>query len=227
MACRRRDGARWSATYLSWSTSPTSVRPPSRPSAEACSSGSASPTRSSTTLPCCSSTNRPPASTRAPASSCVSCSASCARRARRSSSAPTSSHTLPELEELCTSVTIIVRGRVLASGRVADIEARMRAGAVLRTRVLGDEPAIEAAAAFFTADPIVVAVERHDDGWLGLGFRGGDAESAALLARAVGSGHSIATYARAASDLEELFLQVTAREAAGDDAGQTPTEDAR
>jgi ABC-2 type transport system ATP-binding protein len=138
-----------------------------------------------------------------------------------------SSHILPELEELCTSVTIIDRGRVLASGRVVDIEARLRAGAVLRTRVLGDGPAIEAAAAFFTADPTVVAVERHDDGWLELAFRGDDAESAALLARAVGRGHSIATYARAASDLEELFLQVTAREAAGDDAGQTPTEGAR
>ncbi len=43
-----------------------------------------------------------------------------------------SSHILPELEEICTSVVIIDRGRVLAQGRVADIEARLRVGAVLR-----------------------------------------------------------------------------------------------
>ena len=50
-----------------------------------------------------------------------------------------SSHILPELEELCTSVAIIDRGQVLAQGRVADIERRLRVGAVFRARVLGDE----------------------------------------------------------------------------------------
>jgi ABC-2 type transport system ATP-binding protein len=125
-----------------------------------------------------------------------------------------SSHILPELEELCTSVTIIDHGRVLASGRVADIEARLRAGAVLRVRVLGDLAAHEAAAAFFRTDPLVASVESHVDGWIELAFTGDDDASAALLARAVGSGHRIAVYSRAASDLEELFLQVTSREAA-------------
>jgi ABC-2 type transport system ATP-binding protein len=43
-----------------------------------------------------------------------------------------SSHILPELEELCTSVAIIDRGQVLAQGRVAEIERRLRFGAVLR-----------------------------------------------------------------------------------------------
>src|SRR5207253_10019094 len=46
-----------------------------------------------------------------------------------------SSHILPELEELCTSVAIVDRGQVLAQGRVADIERRLRVGAVLRVRV--------------------------------------------------------------------------------------------
>src|SRR3970282_653391 len=42
-----------------------------------------------------------------------------------------SSHILPELEELCTSVAIVDRGRVLASGRIADIGRRVRGGAGL------------------------------------------------------------------------------------------------
>ena len=49
-----------------------------------------------------------------------------------------SSHILPELEELCTSVAIVDRGQVLAQGRVADIERRLRFGAVLRVRVLAE-----------------------------------------------------------------------------------------
>ena len=37
-----------------------------------------------------------------------------------------SSHILPELEELCSSVAIVDQGKVLAQGRVADIERRLR-----------------------------------------------------------------------------------------------------
>ncbi len=122
-----------------------------------------------------------------------------------------SSHILPELEEVCTSVTIIDRGHVLASGRVSDIEARLRAGAVLRVRVLGGEDALDAASGFFAAQRGVAAVERLADDTLELAFAGDDAATADLLAGAIRAGHTLVTFARAASDLEELFLQVTSR----------------
>jgi ABC-2 type transport system ATP-binding protein len=125
-----------------------------------------------------------------------------------------SSHILPELEELCTSVAIVDRGAVLAHGKVADIERRLRAGAVLRVRVVGGGEAIEAARTHFAADPRVASAAILDDGTVELGFRGDDAQSARLLAAAVGAGIQISSFARAASDLEELFLQVTAREPA-------------
>ena len=48
-----------------------------------------------------------------------------------------SSHILPELEELCTSVAIVDRGQVLAQGRVADIER----AAALRGRPARPAPA--------------------------------------------------------------------------------------
>jgi ABC-2 type transport system ATP-binding protein len=121
-----------------------------------------------------------------------------------------SSHILPELEELCTSLAIIDHGRVLADGRIADIEERLRAGAVLHVRVLGDEQALADAEAWFGARSDVASAASRDDGVLEIGFRGDDAASAALLAAAVASGHRIVSFARAASDLEELFLQVTA-----------------
>jgi hypothetical protein len=50
------------------------------------------------------------------------------------------------------------------------------------------------------------------DGTIELGFRGDDAASARLLAASVAAGLPIVSFARAASDLEELFLQVTAQE---------------
>ena len=119
-----------------------------------------------------------------------------------------SSHILPELEELCTSVAIVDRGQVLAQGRVADIEKRLRFGAVLRVRLLLDE-AQATGRDWFAADPDVASAVILPDGTIELGFRGDDAASARLLAAAVASGLSIVSFARAASDLEELFLQVT------------------
>ncbi len=120
-----------------------------------------------------------------------------------------SSHILPELEELCTSVAIIDRGLVLAQGRVADIERRLRFGAVLRVRLLLEGEALDAARDRFAADPDVASAVVLEDGTIELGFRGDDEATARLLASSIAAGLPILSFARAASDLEELFLQVT------------------
>jgi hypothetical protein len=98
---------------------------------------------------------------------------------------------------------------VLAQGRVSDIERRLRFGAVLRVRVLAEGDALETARTRFAADPDVATAVLLEDGTIELGFRGDDAASARLLATVVGEGMPIVSFARAASDLEELFLQVT------------------
>jgi ABC-2 type transport system ATP-binding protein len=120
-----------------------------------------------------------------------------------------SSHILPELEELCTSLAIIDRGLVLAQGSLAEIEARLRVGAVLRVRVLGDATAVIAARDHLAADASVVAAEIVGDDVVEIGFTGDDDGAARLLAGSVAAGIRIVSFARAASDLEELFLQVT------------------
>ena len=120
-----------------------------------------------------------------------------------------SSHILPELEELCTSVAIVDHGRVLAQGRVADIEKRLRFGAVLRVRLLLEGEALEAARDHFAADPEVASTVLLEDGTIELAFRGDDEATARLLASSVAAGLPILSFSRAASDLEELFLQVT------------------
>ncbi len=121
-----------------------------------------------------------------------------------------SSHILPELEELCTSVAIIDRGQVLAQGRVAEIEKRLRFGAVLRVKLLLEGEALEAARDRLAGDPDVASAVLLDDGTIELGFRGDDEATARLLKETVAAGLPVVSFSRAASDLEELFLQVTA-----------------
>jgi len=120
-----------------------------------------------------------------------------------------SSHILPELEELCTAVAIVDHGQVLAQGRVSEIERRLRFGAVLRVRLVPGT-GLEVARDHFAADARVASATILDDGQIELGFRGDDDAAATLLASAVQAGIRISSFARAASDLEELFLQVTA-----------------
>ena len=112
-------------------------------------------------------------------------------------------------------MAIIDRGQVLAHGRVADIERRLRVGAVFRVRVLGDEAAVVAAQSWFEHQHNVVTAQTLEDGTIEIGFHGDDEGAAALLAAAVGADLRVATFSRAASDLEELFLQVTAQDPVG------------
>ena len=120
-----------------------------------------------------------------------------------------SSHILPELEELCSAVAIIDRGRVLASGSMAKIQAQFQRGVVIRAKVLGDEAARVAARDFFADQPEIAVVDVASDGRLELALSGDEEAAAAVLYRAMTSGHKVSSFAPVASDLEELFLQIT------------------
>jgi len=121
-----------------------------------------------------------------------------------------SSHILPELEEMCTAVAIIDRGRVLASGSVAQIQARLRRGSVVRARVLGSSDAWLAAQHWFAEQAEVASAALMPDGRIELALPGEDEATSALLYRALQNGHRVLSFAPVASDLEELFLQITA-----------------
>jgi ABC-2 type transport system ATP-binding protein len=121
-----------------------------------------------------------------------------------------SSHILPELGELCSSVGIIDRGRLLRSGRIDDIERSLRAHAMLRIEVLSDA---QAAIAWLGTDErvtdVMEAEPSGDATRLELSFDGGADAQADLLRRMVEAGHEVAGFSQATSGLEEIFLQVT------------------
>jgi ABC-2 type transport system ATP-binding protein len=120
-----------------------------------------------------------------------------------------SSHILPELEELCTAVAIIDRGRVLASGRVEDIERRFSKGSVMRAKVIGGTEEWQAAHGFFATQPEIAEAVLLHDGRIEMAIPGDEGVAAAILFRAMSSGHRVSSFAPVASDLEELFLQIT------------------
>ncbi len=124
-----------------------------------------------------------------------------------------SSHILPELEELCTSVAIVDHGRVLAAGTINEIGQKLRVGEVLRIRVLGDEADVQTARAWFEGREDVASAS-IEAGQIEIGFRGDEAGAAELLAAAVRAKIRVASYSPAATDLQELFLQVTDRDTA-------------
>ena len=133
-----------------------------------------------------------------------------------------SSHILPELEELCTSVAIVDHGRVLAAGTINEIGQKLRVGEVLRIRVLGDEAEVQNARAWFEGREDVASAS-IDAGQIEIGFRGDEAGAAALLAAAVRAKIRVASYSPAATDLQELFLQVTDRDTAAQESASHQT----
>jgi ABC-2 type transport system ATP-binding protein len=124
-----------------------------------------------------------------------------------------SSHILPELGEMCTGVAIIDRGQVLRAGSIDDIERSLRATALLRIELLGDEAAVEAALAWLAADARVgealPAEVRDGTTRFEVTFDGTDPDQAELLRAMIEAGHRVIGFSQATSDLEEIFLKVT------------------
>jgi ABC-2 type transport system ATP-binding protein len=128
-----------------------------------------------------------------------------------------SSHILPELGEMCTGVAIIDHGRVLRSGSIADIERSLRASAILRVELIGDPADRDRAIAWLGNEPGVADVlsAEPDDPHairLDVSFDGPAEAQADLLRRMIESGHRVAGFNQATTDLEEIFLKVTGQD---------------
>jgi ABC-2 type transport system ATP-binding protein len=124
-----------------------------------------------------------------------------------------SSHILPELAELCTSVGIIDRGRLLRSGRIDEIERSLRATALLRIDLLSDADAAVKWLGTDSRTGDVLRVESVDGvARLEVPFDGPPDAQAALLRSMLEAGHVVVGFSQATSDLEEIFLKVTGKD---------------
>ena len=95
-----------------------------------------------------------------------------------------SSHILAEMNEFCTSVAIMERGRLVVSGRIDEVNARIMGDSSLSVEVLGET---EAFLRILAEDGRAGPAERKGNAFE-FRFRGGAEEASELLARLVGAG---------------------------------------
>jgi ABC-2 type transport system ATP-binding protein len=116
-----------------------------------------------------------------------------------------SSHILTELAEMCDTVTVIEKGKILAAGTVQEILQSVRSRRTLSVRLAAKDDAIER---FLLEQPGVVNV--HEAGpRLQFEFAGGDDEQVALVGRLVGAGFPVLEFSAHGAGLEDLFIEIT------------------
>jgi ABC-2 type transport system ATP-binding protein len=123
-----------------------------------------------------------------------------------------SSHILAELAELCDSVGIIEKGRLVTSGPLDEVRRQATEGRLLRVRILSDA---EHAQGVLSDQPGVGTVYRAAEaGPLEVEFSGDSEATADLLAALVAGGVRVTAFEEITSDLEEVFLRLTKGEVA-------------
>jgi ABC-2 type transport system ATP-binding protein len=116
-----------------------------------------------------------------------------------------SSHILSELAEMCTSLCVMNRGRLLASG-TAD-QVRHQLGATERALTVTPLDRLEETAAWLSAQPAVHDL-RVADCKISLRFTGDDEDQAGLLERLIGHGIRLRAFEEKRSSFEDLLVDI-------------------
>lgn len=116
-----------------------------------------------------------------------------------------SSHILPELAEMVDQIGVIEHGRMVAQGRVSDIQNRMRVNRVLHIRTLGRQDEL----AERLRDENHVSRVLSDANGLQVHFSGQDQEQMQLLRRILDWEYEVVSFNEAQTNLEDVFLEIT------------------
>lgn len=121
-----------------------------------------------------------------------------------------SSHILPELSEMCDSLTIIDHGRLVFSGSVEELGRHMSGNAPIRVRLAAgaEADAIEAAVTLIRQYPGVTGVGREEGNVLTVVFDGGEDATAGLL-KQLAADAPLVDFHRPPLNLEKVFMEVT------------------
>jgi ABC-2 type transport system ATP-binding protein len=122
-----------------------------------------------------------------------------------------SSHILGELAEMCTSLCVMNRGRLLASGSVDDV--RQVLGRTERTLSVTVMERAEEAAEWIAVQPGAADVRPHGSR-LAFRFTGSQEEQAALVAGLIGLGLRVTAFEEQKSTFEDILVEVAEGNAA-------------
>lgn len=116
-----------------------------------------------------------------------------------------SSHILTELADFCNTIGIIEQGKLLVSGPVKDIMAKLHGGTVLEVIVRGET---DQAVRILEAEHGVQRVEVQDQKLrVYVAFDIGDTHQ--LVEALVKSGVRVASFRELEADLEDIFMRIT------------------
>ena len=122
-----------------------------------------------------------------------------------------SSHILPELSEMCDSLTIIDHGKLAFSGPVAELSKKMRGQSpleiLLAEGAAGEQMAM--AVGLLKEYPGITGILQPEERLLRVEFEGGSRETAALLQALLQKGIPVADFHKAPVNLEKVFMEVT------------------
>lgn len=133
--------------------------------------------------------------------------------ARNGTAILVSSHILSELSDMCTSIGVMDRGRMVVSGSLEEIRKRSGVAGRLIVRIAGSSEAAHASierilrGADVAHDP-----RRNSEGTWTASFTGGDSEAATLLAALAAAGVPVAEFQVRKEGIEDIFLRVSGRE---------------
>ena len=116
-----------------------------------------------------------------------------------------SSHILTELGEMCDTVGIIERGKLLAMGKVADIQAKLRPHTDILVELLSGGDRL---GSWLTGQPGIAEVQATDR-IVRFQFTGDQQGQAQLLRSLISEGYDLLQFQTEARSLEDVFLQVT------------------
>ena len=119
-----------------------------------------------------------------------------------------SSHILTEMDEFCTSVAIMEKGRLVVGGRIDEVNQQVMGDSLIAIEVLS-EP--ERFLSIVGGTPHAGPVE-HKNGTYEFRFPGNPEAASDLLTALVQAGVRVASFERRRGNLEELFLKVGSKE---------------
>ena len=122
-----------------------------------------------------------------------------------------SSHILPELSEMCDSLTILDHGKLVFSGTVEALADKMNGNAPLDIRLQGDcgEDTMENAVACLKEIPFIREILQEEPRMLRVRLEGGETENMQVLRQLMDRQIPVCDFHRAPMNLEKVFMEVT------------------
>ncbi len=116
-----------------------------------------------------------------------------------------SSHILPELSEMCTSIGIIDKGQMVACGSVDNIMREAKARRILKIRVIDGIPE---AVRFLEEQPDIQDISVMSE-FISAAYNGDDIKLSAILTEMVRAGIPVISFSETEKNLESVFINLT------------------